>query len=239
MLEKVGPFVVGERVRASWLQQMLEALKKLMNIRAGPGVKVWTTDSGICIGLLNPGAFETFKVKVRAVATGGGEYLGRSLSGSSNSTASQDLVMPVGMTVKAADDYLLLNMPENGMKGHRLIVDGTQFVTAIKVGRTAAGLDVGLIASWAGVQTSPVTLAGGTGESAQTDSWTMNTTTNGTAYGGVPVSLAIETRTIYNNTGDKVLYRFTRLFTFNAFGTPISISAETRATINTPGSCTS
>jgi hypothetical protein len=49
MLEKVGPFRAGDRPRASWLQQMLEGLRKALNIKAGPGIRLTDTGAGIVI----------------------------------------------------------------------------------------------------------------------------------------------------------------------------------------------
>ncbi len=79
-------------------------------------------------------------------------------------------------------------------------------------------------------------------ETAATDTWDVDVpaeivpaTDPITYYDGVTIKL--HTRTVYNDTGDKVLYGFYRLFTFDSAGLLKTISAETRYTIDTPGAC--
>ncbi len=84
---------------------------------------------------------------------------------------------------------------------------------------------------------SPQSLAAGTGESAQTDSWDRTRVTSGSAYGDVPLTVQMVSRVVYNASGDQVLYQYTRNLTFDAGGKLITASAETRATVETPAAC--
>jgi len=51
MLERVGPFKPGQRVKASWLQEMLSALKALVNVRALYPLKAQLTPSGLVLSM--------------------------------------------------------------------------------------------------------------------------------------------------------------------------------------------
>lgn len=51
MLEDVGPFLPGTKVRANWLQRMLGAIRLLGNISAAPPIRVTTGPNGIFLSM--------------------------------------------------------------------------------------------------------------------------------------------------------------------------------------------
>ena len=69
-------------------------------------------------------------------------------------------------------------------------------------------------------------------ETAQSDTWDR---ADQGAYDGLTVRL--QTRTAYNESGDEKLYGYYRTFTFDADGALMSASAETRIEIDAPVPC--
>ena len=69
-------------------------------------------------------------------------------------------------------------------------------------------------------------------ETAQTDTW--NVSDQGENDG---VKVYLTTRLVYNESGDEVIYGFYREFKYDSSGRLLSISAETRYTIDTPVDC--
>ena len=69
-------------------------------------------------------------------------------------------------------------------------------------------------------------------ETTQTDTWDVS---NQGENDGVKVYLT--TRLVYNESGDEVVYGFCREFKYDSSGRLLSISAETRYTIDTPVDC--
>ena len=63
-------------------------------------------------------------------------------------------------------------------------------------------------------------------ETASTDTWT-NT-------GAIGLSEWYQTRTVYNDAGDEVLYEYFRKRTYDQYGRLYSVSAETRVIVDTP-----
>jgi len=70
-------------------------------------------------------------------------------------------------------------------------------------------------------------------EATQTDTWAITSPPAGTD--GVQVRL--QTRTAYNEVGDKTLYAFYRDCVFDSRGCLKSVSAETRVAVDTPEDC--
>lgn len=69
-------------------------------------------------------------------------------------------------------------------------------------------------------------------ETAQTDTW--DRTDQGENDG---LAAKVVTRVVYNDTGDQVLYFFYRTYTHDDLGALLTISAETRVTVDTPATC--
>lgn len=70
-------------------------------------------------------------------------------------------------------------------------------------------------------------------EAAATDEWDRAEPPEG--KDGVTVTM--QTRTAYNESGDETLYAYYRNFTYDSRGLLVSISAETRVTIDAPEEC--
>ena len=70
-------------------------------------------------------------------------------------------------------------------------------------------------------------------ETAQSDTWDI--TDQGDNDG---VQVRLQTRMVYDDTSDEILYAFFRTFKYDNIGRLISISAETRVTIEIPEECT-
>jgi len=66
-------------------------------------------------------------------------------------------------------------------------------------------------------------------EAEQTDDWDRSS--------GCQVEVTMLTRFAYNHAGDQKLYAYYRDFVYDAQGALVSVSAETRVTIDTPESC--
>jgi hypothetical protein len=77
--------------------------------------------------------------------------------------------------------------------------------------------------------TSPTTLGSNVegSETADSTSWTW---TNG----GPPVEVWMQSRTVYNESGDQKLYEYFRKWTIDTQGFVYSISGETRVIVDTP-----
>lgn len=73
----------------------------------------------------------------------------------------------------------------------------------------------------------------GDGETAQEDTWDVAAPP--AEKDGVLVKLT--TRVVYNAAGDTILYGFHRAFEFDSAGKLVTISAETRYTVDTPDAC--
>lgn len=85
-------------------------------------------DFGNTIFVCEPLSFsKAIKFKITGAAAGGGKYVGRSVSGSSNAVATGNLLMPEGLTVASSDNLLILNEAENGSSVHSISTSGTVF----------------------------------------------------------------------------------------------------------------
>lgn len=73
-----------------------------------------------------------------------------------------------------------------------------------------------------------------TSQTASSKTWDRNSPTSGTDG----VSLRVQTRTVYNASGDAVLYAYYVTMTYDSKGCLLSISGETRVAVDTPGPCT-
>lgn len=70
-------------------------------------------------------------------------------------------------------------------------------------------------------------------ESSQTDTWSI-TDQPESQFG---FKIKIQTRTVYKESGDKVLYGFYRELTIDSAGKIVSASVEARYTVDTPEAC--
>ena len=162
-------------------------------------------------------------VQISSNASGGGKYNGHILSGVSGAVATGTLAMPEGLSSGAT--CLILNEEEDGQTGHRLAM--STYAVGQVVG-LSGGTPVVMIRGALGA-TSGTTALSGSGTTADSGTWSRAST-------GTPVSIATQTRTVWDSTGG-VLYGFQRTLTFDARGLLISISAETQVTIDTPTAC--
>jgi hypothetical protein len=181
----------------------------------------------------------TAVASVDSNADGGGDYLGTIYTGQSTADGTADLAMPEGMT--AGDPALILHLPEDGQPTHWL--ETGSYVEGKVVGRLPAGADPEadparwvLVVGNGTCRTDGNTLAGGSGTTAQTDTWDRTRLTSGTDYGDGSITETYQTRTVWDGTAKK-LYQYTRTRVFDAGGKLVSISAETRTEIDAVGSC--
>jgi hypothetical protein len=178
-------------------------------------------------------------VKITSNATGGGQYNGKILTGTSNADGSADLAMPEGMNVPVAEDCLIINPDENGLPTHWLKLD--EFAIGHVIGQTADATPKKIVEINGSVArtASPSTLGDGTEgtETADTHTWTRAAVTDGVNYGDCPIEEWYVSRIVYNDTGDQVLYSMMRKRTYSADGRLVSISAETRVSVDTTELC--
>ncbi|HEX4795511.1 MAG TPA: hypothetical protein VH370_17095 [Humisphaera sp.] len=170
-------------------------------------------------------------VRIDSNAAGAGEYNGAILTGSSDAAAGSDLVMPAGMDDGAAD-ALILNAEEDSETGHRL-ASGTY-----AVGVTRGMIDesparkIVVIRGGVGRMDSPTTLGDTSegSETADTSNWSRAST-------ATPLNLYVVSRMVYNESGDQTLYQFVRQLSLDARGLLVSVSGETRVTIDVTEPC--
>jgi len=163
-------------------------------------------------------------VQITGTASGGGKYNGQLLSGASGAVASGTLAMPEGLGGGASG--LILNEEEDGQTGHRL---ASSCYAVGQVAGNSGGTPVVMIRGALGA-TSGTTALSGSGTTADSGTWSR-------ASDGTPVSVAMQTRTVWDSTAG-VLYGFQRTLTFDARGVLVSVSAESQVTIDTPTACT-
>ncbi len=182
--------------------------------------------------LFNQSPTEAVVVKVTGSATGNGEYNGRVLSGLSNASASLNLAMPAGMAIAGSDNALVLNVEEDGQTGHRL--QSGSYATGAVVGTTSESTPRTIVAirGGAGATASPTTIGGTSlgSESADTATWSR-------AANATPLNVYLISRVVYNAAGAKTLYSFVRQLSFDARGLLLSVSAETRISVDVTESC--
>lgn len=191
--------------------------------RAAPGRKIFVFH--------HPPA-EAVVVKIIAAVAGAGQYDGRILGGAASASAATNLVMPSGLTVPSTNDALVLNLEEDGVSGHRL-APNTYAIGAIEGSTTESPpRKIVLIRGGVGSAASATTIGAAAegSETADTASWTR-------AGNATPLNLFVVSRVVYNATGDKTLYQFFRQLSFDARGLLLSVSAETRVTVDTTESC--
>jgi hypothetical protein len=163
-------------------------------------------------------------VQITGAASGGGKYNGTILTGSSSAVASGTLSMPEGLGGGAG--CLILNEEEDGQTGHRLAS------SCYAVGQIVGSSNGTLVVAIRGAlgSTSGPTSISGSGTSSDSTTWSRSSN-------GTPVSVTLQTRTVWDSTGG-VLYGYQRTLTFDARGLLTSVSAETQVTIDTPTACT-
>jgi hypothetical protein len=161
-------------------------------------------------------------VQITGTASGGGKYTGHLLSAASGAIASGNLAMPEGLGSGAS--CLILNEEEDGQAGHRLSPSCYAVGQIVGGGTTPVVMIRGALGA-----TSGTTALSGSGTTADSTTWSR-------ASNGTPVSIAMQTRTVWDSTGG-VLYEYQRTLTFDARGLLLSVSAETQVTIDTPTAC--
>lgn len=187
----------------------------------------WNDDSGQSRWVMDieiPGV----PVKITGNDTGDAQYNGRILGGTTTAAPGSAFTSPAGMTVPGSDDALICNLDESGLTGHRLKTN--TFLIGEVVGQTTETppRSIVFVHGGVGATASPVTLSG-SGTTADTSTWGRDSD----AVGLVTTDVS---RVLWDSTGD-VLYAFTRTKTFDARGMLISVSAETRVTVDTPVAC--
>lgn len=191
-------------------------------------------------GLSNPNVLmpggNTVLIKITGNASGGGQYNGRILSGTSTADGSGNLAMPEGLTVPAADNAIVLNEDEDGQATHWLKTD------TFAVGETRGTYsDKTIVVIPRGVPriASPQTVGSSSEGSttADTATWTRTATTSGTNYGDIPLTLWVVGRVVYDHAGDEKLYAMVRSLTFTADGKLNAVSGETQVEIDAPEDC--
>jgi hypothetical protein len=184
--------------------------------------------SGTKVYVFNQPPADAVVVEITGAVAGGGKYTGRVLSGASSAVAAGNLAMPEGLGVPGSDNALICNEEEDTLGGHRLAIP------CYGVGRVAGishGLTVVMIRGAKGATNSPTSLGDGTSGAvaADTTSWSK-------ASDGTPVTVWVQTRTLWDSTGG-VLYAYLRSFSFDARGLLVSVSGENRITVDVPTPC--
>jgi hypothetical protein len=162
-------------------------------------------------------------VQITGTAGGGGKYSGQILGGNSGAGTSGNLAMPEGLS--GAGPALILNEEEDGLSGHRLAVPCYAIGEIVGV---SGGQTVVMIRGALGATAGATSLAG-SGVSADSGSWSR-------AGSGTPVTVTMQTRTVWDS-GDGVLYGYSRNLSFDARGELVAVSAESQYTIDTPTAC--
>lgn len=182
------------------------------------------TRGGGTVYFFNHEPVRTAVVQLTSNAAGGGKYLGNLVDGSSSAVGSGTLAMPEGMTGGAS--ALILNEEEDGLGGHRI---GTPCYAVGRVVGRAGGLTLVVIRGALGA-TAGATALSGSGVSANSTTWGRNAD-------GTPVTVGVQTRTVWDSSAG-VLYAYQRTLTFDARGLLVSVSAESQVTVDVATACT-
>jgi hypothetical protein len=193
-------------------------------------IKITTTANGTCYNLFRTvddggGDGSLVHVKITGNASGGGQYTGRILTGTSTADGAGNLALPEGQLVPAADDALILNADEDGQGTHWLLA-GTFSVGAL-VGYTDDATPLAIIVIPRGVSriADYDSVPQASTDAADTTTWNRVTDDD-------PLLLTLMTRVKFASDGTK-LYGYTRAFTFDESGRLHNVSAETRVDIAT------
>jgi hypothetical protein len=175
------------------------------------------------------------RAKLTSAAAGTELYNAKSVTGPATGVdPSAALTLPdAGEAVSATEDVLVERRDgdssvETGSGKHRLKLN--TFVEGPVVGYSneATPRPVIRVAGGVGATASPTSLSVTT-LAADATSWSR-------ATDGTPLTMTVQTRTYWDSSGG-VLYQYLRTFTYDARGLLLSVSAETRSTIDTPGAC--
>jgi hypothetical protein len=140
-----------------------------------------------------------------------------------NSTTDAWIADTLGFTAQTARDY---QNRDFGVAG-----DIVRYWTQENsVGEIEILIDLGGGGTCASPKTLYSTYEGS--ETAQTDTWDV--TDQGENDG---VKVYLNTRIVYNDSGDKILYGYYREFKYDSAGRLINISAETRYTVDAADDC--
>jgi hypothetical protein len=91
----------------------------------------------------------------------------------------------------------------------------------------------------AGNLANPATLGGNTEglETPASNTWTRDGTTAGSNYAGVPLDLWVVCRVVYNDAGDKRIYKYLRKLSFDTLGNLRAVNVESRVEVDAPELC--
>lgn len=190
-----------------------------------------------------PGDDTVVVVKITGPAQGGGKYDGVIMGGQASSAGDMDLHMPEGMT-PSETPCLYLNTDEDLLPTHWLQTDPPIYVLGKIVGMTEEEKPRPIVQGCGGParqwnETYDPTL--GTleegSEEPDTHGWKRNEQTAGDIWGDCPIKETYVSRVVYNEAGDKVLYKFLRQKVYAADGRLNEITPETRVTVDTLVPC--
>ena len=209
---------------------LAEVSDKTHLLQVGMVVQVFAlyARSGTKLYIFNQPPADAVVVEITGAAAGGGKYTGRILSGASSAVGAGNLAMSEGLTVPAIDDALICNEEEDALAGHRLAIPCYGIGRVVGISQ---GLTVVMIRGAKGATNSPTSLGDGTGGAVAADTTSWSKASNGT-----PVTVWVQTRTVWDSTGG-VLYAYLRSFSFDARGLLASVSAENRITVDVPTAC--
>lgn len=157
MLERVGPFQKGDRPSASWLQQMLNALKMVCNITAAPPLRVTMTPGGVLLSMTSQGGGTETMYQVNTLVpltqTSGFPVYNCVPTNSTGSTATPVWTRPD----VALSDPILCVKPTNSTG--ITIVNGTNSTSVLwmQVGADSPGIFPALIQKTGGISSTSAT----------------------------------------------------------------------------------
>jgi len=116
----IAPFVAGSALSARRLNQLVDALDSVRQVRGSANLSVTQTADGVSVAAPEsapPRAYPGVLVLISGPdASGGGMYTGR-IATLDAIADGECLSMPQGMLVPAADDALVMNLPEDSTAG--------------------------------------------------------------------------------------------------------------------------
>lgn len=161
-----------------------------------------------------------------------GRYNLKTFSGGIDDSASGNLAEADLGTVSSTEDAIGWCVPEILAAPHLNMLKSGGVYVGRKAGRTSAGKPIILFSPLPVGKTASATTLDGTGGGTTADTTTWSRSSDGT-----PVTEVYASRPpVWDGTA-KILYGFYRTRTIDACGLTISISAETRVTIDTLTSC--
>lgn len=169
-------------------------------------------------------------VKISSVVSSQvGRYNAKTYSGAINTAATGALTEANLGTLASADDAIVWHTPEITLGSAKHLLKAGATYQGRVAGTTSAGLKIILVGAMPIGETGSATTLAPTSSSADSTTWSRITD-------GTPLTITLQTRTYYD-TSSHVLSQFTRVFNIDATGLIISMSAETKATVDSATSC--